>query len=123
MFSCVALDYRSCTLQRFLGYEAAFAEDGSPETKFYYTVTNPRMWVCSIGAFRSRRLHCTSYVSDWQPDSVHTASAWTSPFPRSTVDWDTSQADDFRTRGEPWTIKRARLGGGRALRSDRKGLV
>ena len=25
--------------------------------------------------------------------------------PRSTVDWDTSQADDFRTRGEPWTIK------------------
>jgi hypothetical protein len=25
--------------------------------------------------------------------------------PRSTVDWDTSQADDFRRRGEPWTIK------------------
>ena len=25
--------------------------------------------------------------------------------PRSTVDWDTSQADDFRTRGVPWTIK------------------
>src|SRR6476619_3474084 len=22
--------------------------------------------------------------------------------PRSTVDWDTSQADDFRRRGEPW---------------------
>jgi len=25
--------------------------------------------------------------------------------PRSTVDWDTLQADDFRTRGEPWTSK------------------
>jgi hypothetical protein len=26
-------------------------------------------------------------------------------FPCSTVDWDISQADDFRRRGEPWTIK------------------
>jgi opacity protein-like surface antigen len=26
--------------------------------------------------------------------------------PRITVDWDTSQADDFRTRGVPWTIRR-----------------
>jgi hypothetical protein len=25
--------------------------------------------------------------------------------PRITVDWDTSQADDFRTRGVPWSIK------------------
>ena len=25
--------------------------------------------------------------------------------PRITVDWDTSQADDFRTRGGSWTIK------------------
>jgi hypothetical protein len=24
---------------------------------------------------------------------------------RLTVDWDTSQADDFRTRGVPWSIK------------------
>src|SRR3954469_6277558 len=29
----------------------------------------------------------------------------TEGLPRSTVDWDTSQADDFRTRGGPWTIK------------------
>src|SRR3954454_14380563 len=29
--------------------------------------------------------------------------------PRSTVDWDTSQADNFRRRAEPWTIKRTRL--------------
>src|SRR4051794_23950681 len=42
---------------------------------------------------------------------------------RSTVDWDTSQADDFRTRGEPWTIKRTRLERGRARRSDRQGLA
>ena len=28
-----------------------------------------------------------------------------STFPRSTVDWDTSQADDFRTRGVSWTTK------------------
>jgi GAF domain-containing protein len=28
------------------------------------------------------------------------------PLPRITVDWDTSQADDFRTRGVPWTIRR-----------------
>src|SRR3954462_11563096 len=34
--------------------------------------------------------------------------------PRSTVDWDTSQADDFRRRGEPWTIKRTRLERARA---------
>jgi len=27
------------------------------------------------------------------------------PLPRSTVDWDISQADDFRTRGEPWTTR------------------
>jgi hypothetical protein len=43
--------------------------------------------------------------------------------PRSTVDWDTSQADDFRTRGEPWTIKRTRLERGRARRSARQGLA
>src|SRR5215212_9879761 len=43
--------------------------------------------------------------------------------PRSTVDWDTSQADDFRTRGEPWTIKRTRLECGRARRSERQGLA
>src|SRR4051812_39657541 len=43
--------------------------------------------------------------------------------PRSTVDWDTSQADDFRTRGEPWTIKRTRLERGRARRSERQGLA
>jgi hypothetical protein len=41
--------------------------------------------------------------------------------PRSTVDWDTSQADDFRTRGEPWTIKQTRLGSGRTRRIERKG--
>ena len=28
-----------------------------------------------------------------------------STLPRITVDWDTSQADDFRTRGVPWSIK------------------
>jgi hypothetical protein len=43
--------------------------------------------------------------------------------PRSTVDWDTSQADDFRTRGGPWTIKRTVLERGRAPRSDRKSLA
>src|SRR5437868_10960893 len=41
---------------------------------------------------------------------------------RITVDWDTSQADDFRTRGVPWTIKRRLLERGRALRSDRSGV-
>jgi hypothetical protein len=45
------------------------------------------------------------------------------PLPRTTVDWDTSQADDFRTRGVPWTIKRTLLERGRALRSDRKSLA
>ena len=44
-------------------------------------------------------------------------------FPRSTVDWDTSQADDFRTRGGPWTIKRTKLERGRARRSEAEGLV
>ena len=34
-------------------------------------------------------------------------------FLRITVDWDTSQADDFRTRGVPWTIKRTSLECGR----------
>src|SRR3954468_6828710 len=43
--------------------------------------------------------------------------------PRSTVDWDTSQADDFRRRGEPWTIKRTRLERVRARRSGGKGLA
>src|SRR3954464_14044360 len=43
--------------------------------------------------------------------------------PRSTVDWDTSQADDFRRRGEPWTIKRTRLERARARQSGRKGLA
>src|SRR3954454_334548 len=43
--------------------------------------------------------------------------------PRSTVDWDTSQADDFRTRGEPWTIKRTRLERGQTRRSERQGLA
>ena len=43
--------------------------------------------------------------------------------PRSTVDWDTSQADDFRTRGGSWTIKSTSLERGRALRSDRKSLA
>jgi hypothetical protein len=43
--------------------------------------------------------------------------------PRSTVDWDTSQADDFRTRGGPWTIKRTRLERGRARRSEDKSLA
>ena len=44
---------------------------------------------------------------------IHSAIGYITPeqadrkteFPRSTVDWDTSQADDFRTRGGPWTIK------------------
>src|SRR5438552_7213251 len=40
-------------------------------------------------------------------------------FLRITVDWDTSQADDFRTRGVPWTIKRTSLERGRVTRSDR----
>src|SRR5204863_4193397 len=34
--------------------------------------------------------------------------------PRTTADSDTSQADDFRTRGVPWTIKRTLLERGRA---------
>src|SRR5690349_23406347 len=43
--------------------------------------------------------------------------------PRSTVDWDTSQADDFRRRGGPWTIKRTRLKGSRTRRRERESLV
>lgn len=43
--------------------------------------------------------------------------------PRVTVDWDISQADDFRTRGVPWKIKRTSLERGRARRSDRKSLA
>src|SRR3954453_10837202 len=43
--------------------------------------------------------------------------------PRITVDWDTSQADDFRTRCVPWTMKQTSLAGGRATRSDRKSLA
>jgi hypothetical protein len=42
---------------------------------------------------------------------------------RITVDWDTSQADDFRTRGVPWTIKRTSLERGRVTRSDRESLT
>ncbi len=42
--------------------------------------------------------------------------------PRSTVDWDTSQADDFRDRGARWTRIRRRESD-RALRSDRKSLA
>jgi hypothetical protein len=42
---------------------------------------------------------------------------------RITVDWDTSQADDFRTRGVPWTIKRTSLERGRVTRSDREDLT
>ena len=45
------------------------------------------------------------------------------PIPRIMVDWDTSQADDFRTRRGPWTIKRTVLERGRAPRSDRKSLA
>src|SRR5260221_6327319 len=43
--------------------------------------------------------------------------------PRVTVDWDISQADQFRTRGVPWKIKRTSLERGRARRSDRKSLA
>ncbi|MCA1836983.1 MAG: hypothetical protein LC721_11915, partial [Actinobacteria bacterium] len=43
--------------------------------------------------------------------------------PRITVDWDTSQADDFRTRGVPWTMKRTTLERGRVTRSDRESLA
>jgi hypothetical protein len=43
-------------------------------------------------------------------------------FPRITVDWDTSQADDIRTRGVSWTNKR-QMDRGRAPRSDRKSLA
>jgi hypothetical protein len=43
-----------------------------------------------------------------------------SVFPRSTVDWDTSQADDFRRRGEPWTIKQTRLERVRRRRSAKQ---
>jgi hypothetical protein len=46
-----------------------------------------------------------------------------STFLRITVDWDTSQADDFRTRGVPWTIKRTSLERGRVTRSDRESLT
>src|SRR5229473_1829512 len=42
---------------------------------------------------------------------------------RVAVDWDTSQADDFRTRGVPWTIKRTSVERGRAPRSGRKSLA
>jgi hypothetical protein len=43
-------------------------------------------------------------------------------FPRTTVDWDTSQADDIRTRGVSWMNKR-QMDRGRAPRSDRKSLA
>jgi hypothetical protein len=56
-------------------------------------------------------------LTEAEPDS------FIAGFPRTTVDWDTSQADDFRRRGEPWTIKRTRLKHGRARRSGRKGVV
>ena len=42
--------------------------------------------------------------------------------PRRTVDWDTSQADDFRDGGVSWT-SRGLPRGGRAARSDRKSLA
>jgi hypothetical protein len=41
---------------------------------------------------------------------------------RPTVDWDISQADDFRMRGGSWTSKRT-LERGRATRSDHKSLA
>jgi hypothetical protein len=37
-------------------------------------------------------------------DNVFIERLWCS-LRRITVDWDTSQADDFRTRGVPWSIK------------------
>src|SRR4051794_30697583 len=54
--------------------------------------------------------------------SAHHQRDWTE-VPRITVDWDTSQADDFRTRCVPWTMKQTSLAGGRATRSDRKSLA
>ena len=54
----------------------------------------------SIEAYYNRRpIHSAiGYITPEQADRK-------TEFPRSTVDWDTSQADDFRTRGGPWTIK------------------
>ena len=40
-----------------------------------------------------------------RPGEQKALSAAQEEVPRSTVDWDTSQADDFRTRGGSWTIK------------------
>jgi len=67
--------------------------------------------------------------SGWRSVPPDQQAALTSAFqrysivPRITVDWDTSQADDFRARGVPWTIKRTSLERGRATRSDRKSLA
>jgi len=43
------------------------------------------------------------YTSSQQVGTIYSDA--TTPIPRSTVDWNISQADDFRTRGGPWTIK------------------
>jgi hypothetical protein len=60
----------------------------------------PRDLFASIEACYNRRpIHSAiGYITPEQADRK-------TEFPRSTVDWDTSQADDFRTRGGPWTIK------------------
>src|SRR3954470_11454218 len=73
-----------------------------------------RRWALKFGRAFANRIRRRPAAGDkWHLDEV---------VPRSTVDWDTSQADDFRTRGEPWTIKQTRLGLGCTRRSERKGL-
>jgi hypothetical protein len=53
---------------------------------------------------------------------LHVERIAESLLPRTTVDWDTSQADDIRTRGVSWMNKR-QMDRGRAPRSDRKSLA
>src|SRR6185312_11744191 len=88
-----------------------------------------------------RARYCVTNWSAYETDALHrlnAASAGALPWaargrrllprgrsavvPRSTVDWDTSQADDFRDGGVSWVSDGA-CRSGRAPRSDRKSLA
>src|SRR3979411_19255 len=64
----------------------------------------------AVAFFRmSRSWRRISFSRRSRFSSAVTSVAAATGFPRITVDWDTSQADDFRTRGVPWMIKRTSL--------------
>src|SRR3954451_5758827 len=58
----------------------------------------------SVGAERLVRVGGTAITSQ-AAVAIGVAEPIEVALPRSTVDWDTSQADDFRRRGEPWKTK------------------